>query len=64
MKKENNASKPIPDQIIEEVFDVIRKEKDFDGEIIDGLEKLWRSGELKRAERIIRVIKPESEDQS
>lgn len=62
MDKEENASKPIPDQIIEEVLSVIKKQKDFDAEIINGIEKLRRSGELKRAERIISVIKPDSEE--
>ncbi len=63
MGNENKTSKPIPDQIMEEVLSVIRKQKDFDDETIDGLESLWRGGDLKRAERIINVIKPKSEEQ-
>lgn len=62
MDKENNVSKPIPDQIIEEVLGLIKKQKDFDDETIDNIERLWRSGELKRPERIIRVIRPGSEE--
>lgn len=62
MEKEENVSKSIPDQIIEEVFGVIKKQKDFDEETINGLERLWRSGELKRAEGIIKVIKPQLEE--
>lgn len=63
MGNENKTSKPIFDQIMEEVLSVIRKHKDFDNETIDGLESLWRGGDLKRAERIINVIKPKSEEQ-
>lgn len=63
MGNENKTSKPIPDQVMEEVLSVIRKQKDFDDETIDGLESLWRGGDLKRAERIINVIKPKSEEQ-
>jgi hypothetical protein len=61
MKKKNNVSKSIPEQIVEEALGVIKKQKIFDDETIEGLEGLWGSGDLKKAERIIRVIKPKSE---
>ncbi len=61
MEKKNNVSKPIPDQIVEEALGIIQEQKIFDKETIEGLEELWRSGDLRRAERIIRVIKPKPE---
>jgi len=61
MGKNNNVSKPIPDQIVEEALGIIQKQKIFDKETIEGLEGLWRSGDLRRAERIIGVIKPKPE---
>lgn len=62
MEKETNVSKPIPDQIIEEVLSVIRKQKDFDDETMTAIEGLWKGGELKRTEKIIMVIRPGSEE--
>ncbi|MBA7671531.1 hypothetical protein ES703_79690 [subsurface metagenome] len=62
METEENIGKPIPDQIIEEVFRIIKKQKNFDVETIDSLESLWRSGDLKRPERIIQAIKPNPEE--
>jgi hypothetical protein len=61
MEKKNDVSKPIPDQIVEETLRVIQKQEIFDKETIENLEGLSRSGDLKRAERIIRVIKPKPE---
>lgn len=62
MGNENNVSKPIPDQIMEEVLVLLKKQKDFDDQTIADIEGLWRDGGLKRAERIIRVIRPGSDE--
>jgi len=61
MEKKNNVSKPIPDQIVEEALGIVQKQEIFDKETIEGLEGLWRSGDLKRAERIMSAIKPKPE---
>ena len=64
MTKDENANKPLADQIIEEMLTSIKKHSAFDNETLQKLEQLYQSGNMKRAERIIEAIKPKSEVES
>ncbi len=61
MSSEEKSTKPIPEQIVEAMIADISSKKEFDEQLIKRIEGLYGSGNLKRAERIIEVITPNSE---
>ena len=61
MSKEEKSTKPIPEQIIEAMIADIRHKKEFDEQLIQRIEGLYKSGSLKRAESIIEAIMPNTE---
>ena len=62
MEKERVVSKPLPEQVVDELLSLISKEEDFKDEIIESIRRLAQEGNLKRAEQVINVIKPKKED--
>ena len=62
MEIENDISRPMSYQIIDEMFSIIKEQNYFDAETITGLENLWISGNLKRSDLVIQVIKPNPEE--
>lgn len=58
MSSKEKSIKPIPEQIIEAMIADISSKEEFDEKLIESIEGLYRSGNLKKAERIIEVITP------
>ena len=58
MMTENiESKKSLLDQVFDEMFEIINKQKEFDAETIENLKKLSCSGDLKKAPQVINVIK-------
>ena len=64
MSEEKSSSKSLAEQIVEETLTGIKKHEEFDDKSVQELMKLYENGNMKRAERIIEVIKPKSEVES
>ena len=60
MSSEEKLTKPIADQIIELMISNIKKKEEFNEQLIEEIEGLHKSGDLKKAGRIIETIKPNS----
>ncbi|MBN1693120.1 MAG: hypothetical protein JW845_06150 [Dehalococcoidales bacterium] len=60
-EEEEDTSKPIPDQIFEEMISDVRKHPEFDTELVKKVEKLYANGGLQKATKIIETIIPELE---
>lgn len=61
MEKETKKTQSIPEQIVEEMVIALRKDPNFDEQTIDNLTSLWKKGELKKAESVLKAITPASE---
>lgn len=53
--------KSLTDQIVEKMLESASKEDQFNGEVIEKLKDIYKTGNLKKQQRIIEVIKPKSE---
>jgi len=62
MEKEIKEPLSIPEQIVEEVVIALRKDPNFNEQIIDNLTSLWKKGEMKKAESVLKAITPASEE--
>ena len=58
MTDQNHVQKSLTDETLDEMFAALEKREEFDKATIDGLRKLARAGELKKAPQVINVIKP------
>jgi len=61
MTRDENANKPLADQIVEEMLTSIKKHSAFDNETLQKLEQLYQSGNMKQARKVSEAIKPKSE---
>lgn len=58
MMTENiDSKKSLLEQIVDEMLEIISKNKEFETETIENLKKLASSGDLKKATQVIDVIK-------
>lgn len=58
MMTENiDSKKSLLEQVVDEMFGIISKNKEFENETIANLKKLASSGDLKKAAQVIDVIK-------
>ncbi len=58
MTDQNPIQASLTDEILDEMFTSLAKREEFDQITVDGLRQLARSGELKKAAQVIKVIKP------
>lgn len=58
MSEKEKATKPIPDQIFEEMMSDVRTKPEFNDEMVKNIESLYASDGLKKAAKIIEIITP------
>jgi hypothetical protein len=59
VSEKEKTTKPIPDQIFEEMMSDVRKHPEFDTELAKKVENLYANGGLQKAAKIIEIIMPE-----
>lgn len=66
MAEEGSLQKPLIQQVLDDMFAVIKEREEFDPEMIEKLKRLAETGDLKKPSQVMEAIKrvPEERDES